>query len=123
MVESNYLGNPNLKKANIKVEWTKEEVEEYTKCMQDPQHFIEANVRIISLDEGEFLSKIVSAQVTAEIEELHILKPGITWSPNGEQLAFAVKSGASDALVIVDSEKSNSRFIVVLCPSLSSQLM
>ena len=47
-----YLGNPNLKKANIKVEWTKEEVEEYQKCMQDPQHFIENHVRIISLDEG-----------------------------------------------------------------------
>ena len=52
MAESNYLGNPNLKKANIKVEWTKEEVEEYTKCMKDPQHFIETHVRIISLDEG-----------------------------------------------------------------------
>ena len=51
-MESNYLGNPNLKKANIKVEWTKEEVEEYTKCMKDPQHFIETHVRIISLDEG-----------------------------------------------------------------------
>ena len=31
-----YLGNPNLKKANVAQEWTKEEVEEYAKCMNDP---------------------------------------------------------------------------------------
>ena len=66
-------------------------------------------IYIISLDTGEFLSKLVSAQVTSEIEELHILKPGITWSPNGEKLAFAVKSGGSDALIIMDVENPKSR--------------
>jgi len=60
------------------------------------------SIYIISLDDGSFLFKVVSAQVTSEIEELHILKPGITWSPDGKQLAFAAKSGASDALIIVD---------------------
>ena len=31
-----YLGNPNLKKANVTQEWTKEQIEEYAKCMKDP---------------------------------------------------------------------------------------
>ena len=35
-MEQNYLGNPNLKKANVAQEWTMEEVEEYAKCMKDP---------------------------------------------------------------------------------------
>ena len=48
----NYLGNPNLKKANVAQEWTKEEVEEYTKCMKDPLYFIQTYIKIISLDEG-----------------------------------------------------------------------
>tara|TARA_Y100000034_G_scaffold132362_1_gene195173 strand:+ start:105 stop:1748 length:1644 start_codon:yes stop_codon:yes gene_type:complete len=52
MSEAVYLGNPNLKKANVKQEWTKEEIEEYAQCMKDPQYFIENYVRIVSLDEG-----------------------------------------------------------------------
>ena len=48
----NYLGNPNLKKANVTQEWTKEEVEEYTKCMKDPLYFIQTYIKIVSLDEG-----------------------------------------------------------------------
>ena len=47
-----YLGNPNLKRANITQEWTKEEIEEYAKCMKDPQYFIEHYIKIVSLDEG-----------------------------------------------------------------------
>jgi hypothetical protein len=47
-----YLGNPNLKRANITQEWTKEEIEEYAKCMRDPQYFIQHYIKIVSLDEG-----------------------------------------------------------------------
>ena len=51
-MDNNYLGNPNLKKANVKVEWTEEQLLEYQKCMDNPQYFIEEYVKIISLDEG-----------------------------------------------------------------------
>ena len=51
-MEQNYLGNPNLKKANVSQEWTKKEVQEYAKCMNDPQYFIENYIMIVSLDEG-----------------------------------------------------------------------
>ena len=39
MNEATYLGNPNLKRANVKQEWTKEELLEYKKCMDDPLYF------------------------------------------------------------------------------------
>ena len=52
MTDSVYLGNPNLKKANVAQEWTKEEVEEYAKCMKDPIYFIQHYIKIVSLDEG-----------------------------------------------------------------------
>ena len=48
----NYLGNPNLKKANVQQNWTKEEVEEYAKCMKDPIYFIQEYIRIVNIDEG-----------------------------------------------------------------------
>ena len=50
--QSVYLGNPNLKKANVAQSWTKEELKEYQRCMKDPQYFIEEYIKIISLDEG-----------------------------------------------------------------------
>ena len=47
-----YLGNPNLKKTNVPVEFTKEQIQEYQKCMGDPIYFIQTYMKIVSLDEG-----------------------------------------------------------------------
>jgi len=47
-----YLGNPNLKKVNTKVEFTKEQIKEYQKCAGNPLYFMEKYVQIVSLDEG-----------------------------------------------------------------------
>ena len=52
MNDFTYLGNPNLKKANVQQEWTKKQLQEYTRCMDDPLYFIQTYVRLISLDEG-----------------------------------------------------------------------
>ena len=47
-----YLGNPNLKKVNTPVEFTKEEIKEFQKCEKDPIYFMENYVQVVSLDEG-----------------------------------------------------------------------
>ena len=47
-----YLGNPLLKKSNVPVEWTKEQILEYQKCMESPIYFIKNYIKIVSLDEG-----------------------------------------------------------------------
>ena len=52
MSESVYLGNPNLKRANVQQQWTKEQVEEFSLCMKDPIYFIQNYIKIVSLDEG-----------------------------------------------------------------------
>ena len=52
MSEGVYLGNPNLKRANVQQEWTKEQVEEFSLCMKDPIYFIKNYIKIVSLDEG-----------------------------------------------------------------------
>ncbi len=57
---------------------------------------------LIAAEDGRFIRKIIQGENSAEFEELHILKPGITWSPDGKRVAFAAKSGRSDALYIVD---------------------
>ena len=50
--QNQYLGNPLLKKANVPVEFTKEQIQEYQKCMDDPVYFIQEYMKIVSLDEG-----------------------------------------------------------------------
>ena len=47
-----YLGNPNLKKANVSQEFTKEQILEFVACKNDPVYFAEKHVKIVSLDEG-----------------------------------------------------------------------
>mgnify|MGYP001403615963 FL=1 len=47
-----YLGNPNLKKANVSQSFSAEEIEEYIKCSKDPVYFIQKYIKIISLDKG-----------------------------------------------------------------------
>ena len=49
---NHYLGNPLLKKANVQVEWNKDQILEYQKCMQDPLYFCQKYIKIVSLDEG-----------------------------------------------------------------------
>ena len=47
-----YLGNPNLKGPGVKIEFTKEQVEEYVKCANDPIYFTKNYVKIVTLDKG-----------------------------------------------------------------------
>ena len=61
-MEQTYLGNPNLKKANVGQEWTKEEILEYQRCMKDPLCFIQTYVKIVSLDEGLIPFKMYNFQ-------------------------------------------------------------
>jgi len=47
-----YLGNPNLKKANVATNFTPKQVKEFIKCSKDPIYFIKKYIKIVSLDEG-----------------------------------------------------------------------
>jgi hypothetical protein len=47
-----YLGNPNLKKAHTPSRFTKKQVEEVLKCLEDPKYFIENYLKIVTIDKG-----------------------------------------------------------------------
>jgi len=48
----NYLGNPNLKRANVPVEFGPNEVSEFLLCQDDPEFFIRKYVKIVNIDQG-----------------------------------------------------------------------
>lgn len=71
------------------------------------------DVYIMSALDGEILDKVVSGQKTNDFEELHLLTPGIAWSPDGKKIALAVKAGAHDAIMIVDVESGHKEKIEI----------
>ena len=47
-----YLGNANLKPIGVKIDFTKQQVEEYVKCANDPVYFGRNYVKVVTLDHG-----------------------------------------------------------------------
>ena len=52
MTAKSYLGNSLLKASGVPLNFTKEEIEEYLKCADDPIYFIESYCKIVTLDYG-----------------------------------------------------------------------
>ena len=50
-MEDIYLGNPNLKKANVAQEFSEEQILEFMKCAGDPVYFANNYMKIVYLDE------------------------------------------------------------------------
>jgi len=59
-----YLRNKNLKAVGVDVSYTKEQMQEYIKCAQDPEYFIENYVKIINVDDGLVPFKMYDYQKT-----------------------------------------------------------
>ena len=47
-----YLGDPQLKAVNVKLEWTQRDIDEYQKCKDDVVYFIQNYMKIIHVDKG-----------------------------------------------------------------------
>jgi len=65
------------------------------------------DVYIMSTIDGEVKKKIISGQRTPDFEELHLLTPGMSWSPNGEILAVTTKSGEEDAIILFNIKEND----------------
>ncbi len=65
------------------------------------------DVFLMSTIDGKIIDKVVSGQRTSDFEELKLLTPRLTWSPDGKKIALAAKSGANDAILIIDVEEGD----------------
>lgn len=66
----NYLGNQNLKAAGVPHSFTKDQVQEYIKCSEDPIYFIENYCKIVTLDHGLQPFKLYDCQKN-KVEVIH----------------------------------------------------
>ena len=60
------------------------------------------DVYVVSTSGTEPPVKLIDGQDNTAFESLRILSPGLGWSPDGQRLAVAVKSGPSEAVAVVD---------------------
>ena len=60
------------------------------------------DVYVMNATDGSSVEKVLDGQQTSNLEELHLLTPGMSWSPDGKKLVLAVKAGEQDALIIID---------------------
>lgn len=69
-VNDAYLGNQNLKRSNVKHEWTPDQISEWLKCARDPEYFIETYIKIVNVDRGLINFKLYPYQ--KDIVELSV---------------------------------------------------
>ncbi len=65
------------------------------------------SVYLADIKSGKIIKKLISGNQTADFEELHLLTPGLCWSPNGKKIAISVKSGDKDAIYVIDVESGD----------------
>jgi hypothetical protein len=51
-MSDSYLGNQNLKRSGVPIEWTPEMLKEYMKCSEDPIYFARKYIKIVHVDRG-----------------------------------------------------------------------
>ena len=52
MSDVGYLGNQNLKRIGVELQYTEEQVTEMVKCAEDPVYFIRTYMKIVNVDKG-----------------------------------------------------------------------
>lgn len=66
-----------------------------------------SDILLYDLTEGKMGKRLVKGERSASFEEMHWLRPGISWAPDCSRITFAAKRGGEDALYIVDTESGD----------------
>ncbi len=78
------------------------------------------DVYLMDANTGKEIKRLVKGNRTVDFEELNILTPGISWSPDGKRVAIAAKSGGDDAIFIINAEDGSSESVPVRFPSIET---
>lgn len=67
------------------------------------------DVYIMDLSNKENIKKIISSGRTNDFEELNVLFPALTWSPDNIHVALSVKSSGYDVISVINTETEESK--------------
>ena len=77
------------------------------------------SVFLADVNNGQILDKILQGNNTNNFEELQVLTPGLSWSPDGKELAISVKAGDKDAIFLINADDGDERWLPVELNSIS----
>lgn len=60
------------------------------------------DVIVLNARDGSRIKTLIHGEDNVDFEELNILRPNLTWSPDGRKLALSTRSGGSVDLAVVD---------------------
>lgn len=69
------------------------------------------DVYLMDAIDGKVLKKLVEGNRNPDFEELNILTPGISWSPDGSKIALSAKSNGWDVIYIIDVESEDKEIL------------
>ena len=69
---------------------------------------------------GKNVEQLIEGQQTSDFEELNLLTPGLTWSPDGKRVALSSKTGEYDAISIIDVKTGHYEFLPIRYNDISS---
>ncbi|HSR19259.1 MAG TPA: hypothetical protein VLM39_14280, partial [Ignavibacteriaceae bacterium] len=78
------------------------------------------DVYIMSAIDGKIIKKLVEGNRTEDFEELNILTPGLSWSPDGNKIALSAKSSGYDLIYIIDVESEDKESIPIRLDGIKS---
>lgn len=78
------------------------------------------DVYLMDALDGKIIDKLVEGNRSPDFEELNILTPGLTWSPDGKKIALSAKSSGYDAIHIIDVESKDQEVLPVRLEAISS---
>jgi Tol biopolymer transport system component len=81
-------------------------------------HFFD--VFLMDAIDGKIIKKLVRGNQTPDFEELNILTPGLSWSPDGERIALSAKSGGNDLIYLINVQDENRKTLSVRLDGIKS---
>jgi len=69
------------------------------------------DVYLMDAIDGKVIKKLVEGNRNPDFEELNILTPGISWSPDGSKIALSAKSSGWDVIYLIDVESEDKEIL------------
>jgi len=69
------------------------------------------SVYLMSAIDGRIIKRVIRGYNTTDFEQLHLLTPALSWSPEGDRLALAAKSRGSDVINIIPVDRGRTERI------------
>jgi len=67
------------------------------------------NIYLMSALDGHLIKPLVKGELSESFEELHWLRPGMSFSPDGKKVVFAAKAGSRDAIYTVEVKNGKTK--------------